>query len=180
MGQFSKWLLHEDQKELFDRLFAIAVNVVFIALTALLLWPMGKATFALRLGKGYWIFWSVLIFTSAAVYLIQRYFRVDLYSHHNVYVISGLAVSGVLQVGWSAFLALVIRDAVAGAPLPVTIVLYGVGVISSYVASVIVGSYYTGGIYRMVNSALAILSFIVFSIWPGAGAALYGWFFGLF
>lgn len=65
MGEFSKWLLHEDQKELFDYLFALVLNVVFVALIALLLWPLGRVNMAFRLAKGYWMFWTVLIVTSA-------------------------------------------------------------------------------------------------------------------
>ena len=49
MGEFSKWLLHENQKELFDYLFAIVLNIIFLALTALLLWPLGRTTIALHL-----------------------------------------------------------------------------------------------------------------------------------
>ncbi len=177
MGEFSRWLLHEDQKEFFDYLFALVLNIVFVALVALLLWPLGRASLAYRLAKGYWMFWTVLIVTNALLALVQRYFRIDLYERYNAYVISGLVVSGVLQIGWSAYSAPVVRDAVSGASIWIAIVLYAVGVISSYVAAVIVGAYYSGGIYRMVNSALAILSFIVFSIWPIAGLAVYGWFF---
>lgn len=180
MGEFSKWLLHEDQKEFFDYLFALVLNIVFVGLIALLLWPLGRASVASRLAKGYWIFWTVLIVTNAVLALFQRYFRIDLYERFDAYVISGLALSGFLQIGWSAFAAPAVRDVVAGASVWVAIVLYGVGVISSYVASVIVGAYYTGGLYRMVNSALAILSFILFSIWPTAGTTIYGWFFDLF
>ena len=180
MGQFSKWLLHEDQKELFDYLFAIVLNTVFLALIALLLWPMGRATFAFRLTKGYWSFWAAVIVVSSLLVLAQRIFRMDLYSHYDAYVISGLAVSGFLQAGWSAFAALVIYNSVAGAPVWVMIIMYAVGVVSSYVASVIVGAFYMGGLYRMVNLALGIVSFIVFSIWPAAGNAIYGWFFNLF
>jgi len=51
MGEFSKWLMHEDQKELFDYLFAIVLNIVFLAIIALLLWPLGKATTAFRLRR---------------------------------------------------------------------------------------------------------------------------------
>lgn len=177
MGQFSKWLLHEDQKEFFDYLFALVLNTVFLALTALLLWPLGRTTFALRLTKGYWIFWAAVIFVSSLLVLAQRIFRMDLYSHHDAYVITGLVVSGILQAGWSAFAALVIHDSVANASVWVMIVLYGVGVVSTYVASVIVGAFYMGGIYRMVNMVLAVVSFILFSIWPRVGGAIYGWFF---
>ena len=61
-----------------------------------------------------------------------------------------------------------------------TVILYVIGVLSCYVASVIVGAFYMGGLYKMVNLPLAIVSFIVFSVWPNAGTAIYGWFFEFF
>jgi hypothetical protein len=179
MGEFSKWLFHEDQKELFDYLFAIVLNIFFLALTTLVLWPLGRVTFAVRLVKGYWIFWTVVIMTSTVMVLVQRFFRMDLYSHFDAYVISGLALSGFLQAGWSAFVALALRNSVTDASTWMAIVLYAIGVISCYVAAVIVGAYYTGGLYRLVNLALAILSFVVFTTWPTLGIAIYGWFFDL-
>jgi hypothetical protein len=180
MGEFTKWLLHEDQKEFFDYLFALVLNVVFVALTALLLWPLGRALLAWRLTKGYWIFWTVLIVSSALMVLAQRLFRMNLYDRFDAYVISGLVVSGFIQLGWSAFVAPIVRASVADTSVWVAIVLYAVGVISCYVASMIVGAYYMGGLYRMANFALAILSFILFSLWPRAGMTIYGWFFDLF
>lgn len=180
MGQFAKWLLHEDQKELFDYLFAIVLNTVFLTLTALLLWPLGKAAMALSLAKAYWIFWSAVILVSCVLVLAQRIFRMDLYERYNAYVITGLAVSGFLQVGWAAFAAPVIHNAVAGTAVWLTVILYAVGFVSCWVAAVIVAAFYMGSIYRMVNLILAILSFIVFSVWPAAGGLIYGWFFNLF
>lgn len=180
MGEFSKWLLHEDQKEFFDYVFALILNIAFVGVGLLVLWPFGYSYMAWRMAKGYWIFWTVLIVTSALMALAQRIFRMDLYERFDAYVISGLVVSGVIQLGWSAFVAPIVRASVADTSVWVAIVLYAVGVISCYVAAVIVGVYYMGGLYRMVNSALAILSFILFSIWPRAGLAAYGWFFDLF
>jgi hypothetical protein len=84
-----------------------------------------------------------------------------------------------VQIGWSAFAAPVVRSFTADASIWVAIVLYVVGVVSSYIAAVAIGAYYSGGLYRMVNSAIAILSFILFSVWPSAGLAAYGWFFNL-
>jgi hypothetical protein len=81
MGEFSKWLLHEDQKELFDYLFALVLNIAFVVLITLILWPLGSATFALHLAKGYWVFWTIVIVTSSGIVLVQRIFRMDLYSH---------------------------------------------------------------------------------------------------
>jgi len=180
MGEFSKWLLHEDQKEFFDYLFALVLNIAFLALALLLLWPFGEASAAWRFAKGYWIFWTVLIATSVLMVLAQRIFRMDLYERFNAYVISGLVVSGFIQLGWSAFVAPIVRTSAADTSIGVAMVLFGLGLLSCYVASVIVGVFYMGGLYRMVNSALAFLSFIIFSIWPSAGTTIYGWFFDLF
>lgn len=180
MGEFSKWLLHEDQKELFDYLFAIVLNAVFLVLAVLLLWPLGRASMAYRLAKGYWIFWTAVIVTASVLALLHRIFRTDLYERFDAYVISGLIVSGFVQVGWAAFAAPVVRNFVANAPLWMAIILYVAGLLSCYVASVIMAAFYMGTLYRMVNFTLAILSFIVFSVWPTAGGAIYGWFFDYF
>ena len=180
MGQFAKWLLHEDQKEFFDYLFALVLNAVFLALIALLLWPLGKATLAWKLTKAYWIFWTAVIAVSCILALAQRVFKMDLYSRSDAYIITGLAVSAFLQAGWSAYAAPIVRGSTADASIPVMIILYVIGGVSAYVAAVIVGAFYMGGLYRLVNSALAILSFAVFSVWPAAGIAIYGWFFKIF
>lgn len=180
MGEFSKWLLHEDQKELFDYLFAIVLNTVFLVLTALLLWPLGRASMVFRLAKGYWIFWTAVILTASVLALSHRIFRMDLYSRFDAYVISGLIVSGFVQMGWAAFAAPVVHNFLADAPIWMTVILYTIGVLSCYVASVIVAAFYMGTLYRMINLLLAIVSFIVFSVWPAAGGMMYGWFFDLF
>ncbi len=180
MGEFSKWLLHEEQKELFELLFALALNVVFLALVALLLWPLGKAALAWRLLKAYWLFWILLSNTSLLLYRLQSWFRVDMYSHFNAYVISALVVSGFLQAGWSAFAALTARDYAADASLWVAFALYVVGFISCQVACAALAPYYGGQIYRYVNVILAAAAFVLFALLPAAARALYGWFFGLF
>lgn len=180
MGALAKWLLDEEQKELFDYLFANVLNIVFLGLTALLLWPLDKAAMTFHLAKGYWLFWIVMVMTSGVLLLFQRIFRLDLYSRSDAYVISALALSGFLQAGWSAFASLLVSDFAADAHGWVVACLYAVGLLSCYVASVIVGAFYMGGLYRMVNLSLAILSFVVFSLWPAAGRAVYGWFFDLF
>lgn len=180
MGQFSRWLLHEDQKELFDYLFAIVLNAIFLILIALLLWPLGRAAMAWRLTKAYWVFWTAVIAVSCLLALAQRIFKMNLYDRSDAYIITGLAVSAFLQVGWSAYAAPVVHSSTTGASVLVMIILYVIGGVSAYVAAVIVGAFYMGGLYRLVNSALAILSFIVFSVWPAAGKTMYGWFFNIF
>ena len=180
MGQFSKWLLHEDQKELFDYLFAVVLNILFLGISALVLWPMGQVGLAWRLTKGYWVFWVVLFWTAILLLIMQRRLRVDMYSHYDAYVISGLVISGVIQAGWSAFAAIVVRDVTTDASIWGDIVLYGVGGFSCYVACAIVAAFYMGSIYRFTNLLIAMGTFVVFSIWPVAARVMYGWFFDLF
>ena len=173
MGQFGKWLLREEQKELFDYLFAIVLNAVFLVLVALVLWPLGRAGMAWRFTKAYWMFWAAVIVVASLVAGAHRIFRMDLDSHGNAYVITGLVTGGFLQVGWAAYAAPIVHDAVVGAPVWVALVLYVISLVSCWVASVIVAAFYLGTLYRMVNLALALASFIVFSIWPTAISCLF-------
>jgi hypothetical protein len=180
MGTFSKWLLHEDQKEVFDSLYATALSIVFLALSVLLLWPLGKGWMVYSLAKGYWIFWIALPVTAIPLILFRRIFRIDIYSNFDAYVISALVVSGFLVVGWSAFAALTVWRFAADTSVWVTAILFVVGLLSTQVALASVNPYYGGQIYRYVNLPLSAISFILFSLWPAAARALYGWFFDLF
>jgi hypothetical protein len=180
MGEFSKWLMHDDQKELFDALFASVLCILFLGLSALLLWPLGKATMTFRLMKGYWLFCIVMYPTSVLIVRLQRMCRVDMESHFDAFVISGLIVSGFLQAGWSAFAALTVHTFITGAPIWVVVILYVVGFLSCYVAFTLVSTLYVGRVYRQTNLLLTVASFIIFSVWPTGGRAIYGWFFDLF
>jgi hypothetical protein len=164
----------------FELFFASVLNIVFLLLIALLLWPLGRTMLAFRLAKGYWLFWVVIVVATVVLVLIQRIFRVDMDSHYDAYVISCLAVSSFLQAGWSAFAALTIQSFVAGAPVWVVVVLYLFGLLSCQIAYYVVAAYYGGHFYRLINLPVAHVSFIVFSVWPASGRVLFGWFFDLF
>jgi hypothetical protein len=106
--------------------------------------------------------------------------RLDIDTHTDAYIISGLVVSGFLQAGWSAFAALTVHSFAVGAPVWVVVMLYVVGFFSCYIAFTIVSTFYVGSIYRQTNVMLAFASFIIFSVWPTGGRVIYGWFFDLF
>ena len=180
MGAFGQWLLHEDQKDVWDSIYASAVAVAFFALSALLLWPLGRLMLVWSLLKGYWLFCIVLGVTALLLFLLRRVFRIDLETRYDAYVISAFAFSGLLLAGWSAFAALAVRVHAEGASVWVAAALYVVGVLSCYVAFAVACVYYTGQMYRLVNLPLAWLCFIIFSVWPAAARFVYGWFFDLF
>jgi hypothetical protein len=177
MGEFGNWLLHEDQKDVWDILFACVLNIVFLLLIALLLWPLGSPMLAWRLAKGYSVLWGMVYFAAMLVSRIQDYFRVNIYDHPDAFVYSNLAVSCILQIGWSAFAALVVQSFVAGASLWSMSILYFVGALSCLVAFFVVSSFYKGHIYRFISLPITLVAYIVFSVWPASGRVLFGWFF---
>lgn len=87
MASVGRWLLHDDRKEWFEYLFAVVLNAVFLALAALLLWPLDRAALAWELANGYWIFWIALILSAILLRVVQRFFRVDIDSRFDAYLI---------------------------------------------------------------------------------------------
>jgi len=172
-GPISKWLMHDDQKLLFEVLVAVVLNVIFLALIALLLWPIGKSMLALRLAEGYGLLWILLYLTFLLLGRIQNLFRVNIYDHHRAFVISNLAVSCLLQVGWAAFAALVVHSFVAGSLVWTMVVLYAVGILSCLISFFAVSSFYQGQIYKIVSLPLATISFVGFSVWAKVGSVTY-------
>jgi hypothetical protein len=167
-------LSENEQTDLFDNLIAGISCVVFLVVTALILWPMGKLGLVVRFASGFGLLWLALSITALFLLLSRRVFRVDIDSQFNVYVISALIVSCFWQTCWSAFVVLAIRN-YASAGIWSNIILFSLGLVSCLVAFYDIASFYQGHIYRLVNAPLAIVSFIVFSIWPGLGRVLFGW-----
>lgn len=180
MREWERWLLHEDQKELFEFLFAAALCLFFGGLSALALWPLGDAALAMRFAKGGVVLWVVLFLTFVALAFVQRKLKLDIYSHADAYVISSAVVGAVIQTGWSAFAALAVRDFVSGAGAWAAVALYFAGLLSCYVAYTVVSAFYTGQIYKLANLVAALVSFALFCVWPSAASVAYGWFFRLF
>jgi hypothetical protein len=159
---------------------AVALCLLFPALAALALWPAGEAGVGLRLFKGFWVYWVVVVVLFVSAAWVQRRLRVDLYSHPDAFVGSNLLVSGILMLGWSAFGALVVREAAADAGTWLAGGLYLTGLLSCVVACQIVGSFYSGQIYKFACLLVGCAGLILFAVWPAAGRASFGWFFNIF
>lgn len=180
MKQIIDWLMEKEQSDLFEIVFALAVNLLFLALAALALWTMGRARLALSLAKGYVVFWLTVRLTVGMLFLLHRRFRMNIYDRSGAYIISGLVVGGLTLAGWSAFAALTVRNFTADASAWAAVALYAIGALSCLAATYPVGAYYQGGIYRLTNALVAPLSFGLFAAWPAAARAAYGWYFDYF
>jgi hypothetical protein len=166
MGTISQWLTHEDQKDLFEVVFAITLNILFLALVALLLWFMGRVLLTLALAKGYGVLWISIFVSVVLVNFAHRLFQVNIYDHANTYVISNLAVSSILQVSWSGFAASAVYKFTPGASTSVVVMLFGIGLLSCLTAHFAVSSFFQGHIYRLVSLPLSLVIFVSFSVWP--------------
>ncbi len=182
MGAFSRWLLHDEQKGLFEIVFACVVNVLFFVPATLLWWLAGTPRLAFGMAKGYLVLWVVVVVLALLVKRIQKFFRVNLYDHPDAFVNSNLAISCFLQAGWAAFVASIIDGAVsaAGAGGWSLVTLYLVGGVSCLVAFYIVSAFYQGSIYKLISLPFALVAYVVFSVWPSSARVIFGWFFDLF
>lgn len=174
-----KWMLDRASAEAWQVMAAAALCLLLPALAAVVLWPAGMSGVGLRLLKGFGVFWVVVLVVYAAAAWVQRRLRVDLYSHPDGFVVSNLLVSGALMLGWTAFAALVTREAAAGVRLWATFLVYLFGLLSGVVACQVLGSFYGGHVYKFACLLVACAGFALFAVWPGAARAAFGWLFGL-
>ena len=175
-----KYLLDRASVEAWQFIVAFALSLLLPALAALALWPAGRAALALSLFKGFCLFWPVVLVAYLLTAFIQGRLRVDLYSHPDAFVNSNLAVSGALTLGWTAFAALAAGAAAAGAPLWLAALLYLFGLLSGVVACQVVGSFYSGHVYKFASLIVACAGFALFALWPAAARASFGRLFGIF
>jgi hypothetical protein len=168
----------DNSKTSWELIVAGSLMLLLLGLSALLLWPFGKPSLTIHLAKGCGLFWVVLALTSWVVALVYRVLRVETDPPSTTYVVTNLCVSAFLQAGWSAFVALTIRNQMGGSP-GATVALWVVGFLASFIGFAITGVFYQGTLYKLINAPLALLSYAVFTMWPAVPRALYGWFPGI-
>lgn len=180
MDTLIQWLVHDDQKDLFEFLVALALNLVFLAVSALLLWPLAKLALVWSMLKGHILLWLIIFVTAVLLSIVQRVFRMNMYDRANAYVGSALAVCGLLLLGWAAFAALAVHSFVDSGSIWTGVILYLVGGLSCLSAFFAVTSFYQGTIYKLASLPLSLVSFLIFCLWPNGARLAFGWFFQLF
>lgn len=168
-------LLDRASAEAWQVVVAVTLCLLFPGVAALALWPAGRAGVGFSLLKGFGLFWIVVFVVYAAAAWAQRRLRVDLYSHADAFVGSNLLVSGLLMAGWTAFAALVARDGAAGAGVWAACLLYLFGLLSGVVACQVLGSFYSGQVYKLACLLVACAGFALFAVWPAPARAAFGW-----
>jgi len=159
--------------------FMHAINLALLALITLALWPLARLPLAFSLAKGFGLFFLVVLAASILLLWIQRALRVDDESHFDAFLLSNLAVSAALLVGWAAFAALAVRHAAGGAPAWLAAILWAVGLLTCWMAYGLVSVFYSGTFYRYTNLPLVAAAYLLFALWPAAARFLVGWFVDL-
>jgi hypothetical protein len=160
--------------------FGVAViNLIFVGLLALALWPLEATALAGRLAKGYAILWGATALGSVTIAVAQQFLGIDDHWDINLLLYSNLAVAAPVMVCWSAFVALTVRD-FAGETFGTAAPFYVAGFLSSFVGFMAVSAIFQGIFYKLVNLPLALACYVVFAFWPAAARFLFGWFFALF
>ncbi len=163
-----------------DFLIPIVLNLLFIVIAALVLWPMGKTVLAFQLAKGLIVFWVITFVSVVVVAQVQRLLHISSDSHEIAFVISNLIHGMFLVVGWSAFASIVVHEATAGAGTGAAVVLWIVGIFSSAMAYVVITTFHRGSIYTLFNVLVTTVSLVICGVWPAMAHTTYGWFFNLF
>ncbi len=165
------------KKEVQEIGVALLLNVIVMAVLALLLWALGRPAVGLHFAKSYGVLWILLVVSIIVLAALESLAGINLDTHFNTIVVVNLSVSVLLVTGWSAFAALVMHKAAQDASWFVAGSLYVLGFLSCYLTFAVMTSFYSGSIYKIVTLPLALISFIVFALWPVAARTLFGWFF---
>jgi hypothetical protein len=174
MGDFVRRLVDDDRNDLFELAVALVLNLLFLGLAALLLWPLGRTALALSLAKGLGLLWIVLGLTTPLVHGAQRLARMNLYDRANLFFASNLVASCALQIGWAAVAAPAVQTALPGASPWVAAALHATGALSCLAAYAAVSAVYQGTLYRLVSLPLALVCYVAFSVWPVGGWRAWG------
>ena len=173
-------LIQDAPVEALDFVVVFLFNVVFVGLAALALWAVGAAPLASRLAKSYAVLWGAVSFSHVALMMIHGILRIDLYHHDDLYLYSNMAAGFLLLPPWSTYAALEARAFAEGAGPGRAVLVYVVGFLASAVAWKVVCTVYRGWYYQLTFVWVALVSFVLFALWPAGGQTLYGWLFELF
>jgi hypothetical protein len=150
-------------------------NVIVLVVAAVLLLPFGRGGVLWELARAFLVLWGVLLMAAGILQRIQHALRVEDDPPSDAFVLSNLAVSVVLLVIFTGYVALLLRGSAGGAPVWMAALLLVLGLLSSHAGYGIVSSVYAGTLYRTVNLAVALGGFALFAAWPAAARAAFGW-----
>lgn len=165
-------LTREDAENIrWDVIWIVGVLVVCAAL----LLPLGRWMLLLRITRSLGVLWGAVLLSSLALHRLLRALKVEDDPPTDPYLLSNAALGVVLLAAWAGHAALLVRGATEGAPVWVMGLVYAAGFLASHAAFTTVSILYRGSFFRMANAPVALGGYLLFSAWPAAARALFGW-----
>lgn len=167
-------------EELLDFSIILGINLLFLGLITLLLWPLGWLALVGQLTWGFLGLWILLFVFSALLGWVERWLRIDMYNRYNLYLLINVLVTLWFVLGWSTYAAQLTSHYSASEAGWRVVALAGIGLLSSYVGSLVVTLIFRGTIYHLISLPAVLLGYPLFVLWPASGQFVYGWLFDLF
>jgi hypothetical protein len=155
--------------------WGVVWNLMVLVVMAALLLPVRRWGLLWELTRAFAVLWGVLLLVAWLVALLLHRLRVSDDPPSDAYLLSNAAVGVVLLAVWGGYTALLVRESARGAPVWVAVLIYIAGVLASHAAFSAVCAIYIGSFYRLINLGTAVGAFALFSLWPPAARALFGW-----
>lgn len=165
-------MTREDAENIrWDWIWILAV----LAVCAVLLLPAGRWMLLVKVARALGVLWLVLVLASAVLRHLLRAMRVEDDPPTDAFLLSNAALGVVLLIAWAGHAALLVRGATLAAPVWVMGLAYVAGFLASHAAFTTVSIIYRGSFYRMANAPVALGGYVLFSLWPAAARAAFGW-----
>jgi hypothetical protein len=142
------------------------VTLAFLVFSSVLTLIIGRFEFTWGLTKGFAVLWLALFIVPSVQNFFLRLIRSNMYEKSGIYVGSNLLFTSLFCLIWVSFIVLLVQLNFSNLGWLALILLYGLGLLSSYVGFGVVTAFYTGTLYRMVALILTILAYGLFCIRP--------------
>ena len=149
----------------FNMLVVLALTLLFVLLLGLIVWGLGMLPLWWVFVQGYALLLAINLGLMLLTMGLYRVFRLDPFSIPMV--LTNALLVALLSVGWSVYLTRGI-EAFGPSNASTTFLVYGLGLLGSWIASLQIGAFFSGTLYQLWGLALTLSSYLII--------ALLGWF----
>jgi hypothetical protein len=168
-------MLQTTRQEAEDIRWDITWNVIVLAVCAALLLPLGRWALLARMIGALGVLLLALIAGTGILGRVLRALRVEDDPPSDAFLLANTAFGVLLLAAWAGYVALLVRESTAGAPVWVAALACAAGFLASHAAFTTVSMVYRGSFYRVANVVTALGGYLLFSAWPAAARAVFGW-----
>ena len=137
----------------------------FLVLGALLAWLAGRPRLVLSLATGLLVLLVAAMLLPPVAAILAKVLRWDLYRGTAGFIALNLIASGSMTVTWLVYAVRRIEGATLETSWWQGGLLYVVGLLATVVALHMIQESFTGDLYRMANTAVGLVGYLVWGAW---------------